>query len=991
MLGKRIINTATGAAPTPSCTTDTVQILDGAPFESVATYQFENNANDLTTNYNGTASNVTYTTGNFGQAAVFNGSSSVMTAPRSFSTSSAYSVSGWMNITSSAYTINCFYWQAAGTNTSGLYFQSDGSGGYSIKLEHKGQTNAAVAYTLPSQPTGFNHFVGTFDGSTGKIYMNGVEVASGNLDSKTDISNTIYIGGGYPYNNITYYRPVAGLDQVRIFNTALSAGAVTNLYNETVATASNTYINIPSLVAYYKMSDATDETGSYDGTPSNVNFNVAGKFGNAGEFNGSSSKIQLPQTYGAEGETFSYSFWINTTTNGTSLTSDEYIISKRNGSNTFHINITDSGKLMVNDWRGTPVVRVQSTTTVTDGTWRHIVFTYNNTVGRVYINGVQETSMDFTGDLVTQSISNGNTIGLFDAGGRAYTGSIDQVRIFNRAITATEVTTLYNEVQCIPTIVPTDYFNTVIYDGQATDKTISEVGFQPDLTWVKCRDIANSHVLSDSVRGGNGTTLYSLFSDLTNAESSSNQIKSFTNNGFELWGDRSAVNRLNQDYVAWNWKAGGDDVLNQDGTIDSQVSANVDAGFSIVSYTGAGSVKTVGHGLSQPPELMFIKNRANRHGAAYHSGVNSTGYLFTTTYGSEPFNSARNDWFNNSTPPTSSVFTVKSYDGAGNETQNYVGNYTGNNYIAYCFHSVDGYQKVGSYTGNRPTDVVIYTGFRPAFVMIKCDASGESWTILDNERGDNLLHPNTSGAEQSYTGVSLTSTGFIVHDSGLSNTNGATHIYLAIAEEVFVPDNFFNDDSTVATYKLDGDAGDDSGNGYNGTASNVTYAAGKFDDAAVFNGSSYITTSLDFDSLTDYSISMWIYISATPSASDIFAGTIQNSGALNGIYLSIQTDRTIRFFERNSSTNASSLTSTDTINAGSWNHILVVRNGGTNLLYINNGTAVSTSNGTITHAEDFTIGRGGAHTSGLFEGKIDQVRIFDRALDSGEVTQLYNE
>jgi hypothetical protein len=161
---------------------------------------------------------------------------------------------------------------------------------------------------------------------------------------------------------------------------------------------------------------------------------------------------------------------------------------------------------------------------------------------------------------------------------------------------------------------------------------------------------------------------------------------------------------------------------------------------------------------------------------------------------------------------------------------------------------------------------------------------------------------------------------------------------------------------------------------------------------AAFNGSSsYITTSLDFDSLTDYSISMWIYISAAPSPSDIFAGTIQDSGALNGFYLSVQTDRTIRFFERNGSTNVSSLTSTDTINVGSWNHLLAVRNGGTNLLYINNGTAVSTSNGTITHAEGFTIGRGGAHTSSLFNGKIDQVRIFNKALDSGEVDDLYLE
>ena len=376
------------------------------------------------------------------------------------------------------------------------------------------------------------------------------------------------------------------IDQVRIFNTALSAGAVTSLYNETVATASNSYINVPSCVVYYKMSDATDETGSYDGTPTNVNFNVAGKFGNAGDFNGSSSKIQLPQTYGAEGETFSYSFWINTTTNGTGLTSDEYIISKRNGSNTFHINITDSGKLMVNDWRGTPVVRVQSTTTVTDGTWRHIVFTYNNTVGRVYINGVQETSMDFTGDLATQSISNGNTIGLFDAGGRAYTGKLDQVRIFNRAITANEVTTLYNEVECIPTIVPTDYFNTVLYTGNGGTQSITSLDFQPDLVWLKSRETTRNHILSTSVQ----QQYNYLSANLTNAEATSSaRITSLDSNGFTV-GSSANVNENNTDYVAWNWKAADTTTTiaaNTVGnTIASDVRANTDAGFSIVSYTG---------------------------------------------------------------------------------------------------------------------------------------------------------------------------------------------------------------------------------------------------------------------------------------------------------------------------------------------------------------------------------------------------------------------
>jgi hypothetical protein len=235
------------------------------------------------------------------------------------------------------------------------------------------------------------------------------------------------------------------------------------------------------------------------------------------------------------------------------------------------------------------------------------------------------------------------------------------------------------------------------------------------------------------------------------------------------------------------WKAGGTAVSNTEGSITSSVSANPDAGFSIVKYDGAtnattdtsnngGSYWNVGHGLSSPPEMVIVKK--TNAGGGWYVGFNLSGvgsfdigsHLVLNATAAKVDTTSDILWGNQN--PTSTTFGLGGWD---------VVNRNGDSYIAYCFHSVDGYQKVGSYTGNRPTDVVIDTGFAPRFVMIKCNASGESWTVVDSSREDNLLHPNTSGAEQSYTGVSLTSTGFTVHDSGLSNTNGATHIYLAIA------------------------------------------------------------------------------------------------------------------------------------------------------------------------------------------------------------------
>ena len=240
--------------------------------------------------------------------------------------------------------------------------------------------------------------------------------------------------------------------------------------------------------------------------------------------------------------------------------------------------------------------------------------------------------------------------------------------------------------------------------------------------------------------------------------------------------------------------------------------------------------------------------------------------------------------------------------------------------------------------------------------------------------------------------ASLTMLGSIdqvrIFNSALSATE-VTDLY----DEQYCFDNFFNDDSTVATYKLNNTALDDLGR-YNGTASNVTYGAGEFGDAAVFNGSSsYVTTSLDFSNLTDYSISMWVYKDADVTA--FFAGTI-DSAAKNGIYIrwsdsANSNSNRVGFLERNSSTTANQIHSTDAYTFGQWLNVVVVRDGNTNFLYVNGTAQGSITNAGITHSVDFTMGRAGAYNNILLDGKLDQVRIFDRALDSTEVTALYNE
>jgi hypothetical protein len=257
-------------------------------------------------------------------------------------------------------------------------------------------------------------------------------------------------------------------------------------------------------------------------------------------------------------------------------------------------------------------------------------------------------------------------------------------------------------------------------------------------------------------------------------------MTSFDSDGFTNGAD-NGVNESGQTYVAWCWNAGGTAVSNTDGTITSSVSANTTAGFSIVSYTGTGSNATVGHGLSVTPEMIIVKERGNADSwGVFHTSLGNTKMIYLN----ELIGAGTHTTYWNDTSPTSSVFSVGSDNKANGS------NAAG--MIAYCWHSVEGYSKFGKYTGNGDADgPFIYTGFRPAFVLIKkSNSSGTSWVIFDNKRlGYNpsnwTLAPSNSNveAEGGNGEIDLYSNGFKCrdNDSGV-NADDDTYIYMAFAE-----------------------------------------------------------------------------------------------------------------------------------------------------------------------------------------------------------------
>jgi hypothetical protein len=343
---------------------------------------------------------------------------------------------------------------------------------------------------------------------------------------------------------------------------------------------------------------------------------------------------------------------------------------------------------------------------------------------------------------------------------------------------------------------PTAYFNTVLYTGNGSTQSISGVGFQPDFTWIKERTSTSSHRLYDTLRGVNTY----LQSNSTDAEGTNagNGLTSFDADGFSL-GSNTAVNESGITHVAWNWKADNTSgSSNTDGTITSTVSANTTAGFSIVSYTGTGVAgDTMGHGLSQAPEVVIMKKRASngadgvRSWTVWNKDLTDGNYLYLNAtnaqFGGRFFGEVGNVTYPY-TEPTASLITF----GGVNTGQYQEVNYNGDDYIMYCFHSVEGYSKFGSYTGNGSTDgPFVYTGFRPAFVITKAYGSTSSWQMFDSKRSpynevDKRLRADTSGAEDTNLERDFLSNGFKIRTNNATlNGSGVNLIYMAFAESPF--------------------------------------------------------------------------------------------------------------------------------------------------------------------------------------------------------------
>ena len=331
-----------------------------------------------------------------------------------------------------------------------------------------------------------------------------------------------------------------------------------------------------------------------------------------------------------------------------------------------------------------------------------------------------------------------------------------------------------------------NFFNTKLYTGNGSTRSITGVGFTQDFTWIKSRSTAQAHYAFDTVRGA-ATQIYPASASSQDA-GQTNGLSAFTSDGFNL-GTEVGVNGNGATFASWNWKAGTAVSGNTSGSGTDKTytgSVNATAGFSIIKYVGNGTAgHTIPHHLGIAPKMVMVKSLSgNEDWMVYNKNSGAGNFLILNSTAAA---ASGTQW--NSTTPTNSVFSIGSNN---NMNQN------GNNFIAYCFAEKQGYSKFGSYAGNGNADgTFVYTGFKPAFVMTK-QTNGSDWWVINDTKRDPFnastlgIRPNDSAAESSdsaWTKDKL-SNGFKQRTAnGGSNGSGNTYIYIAFAEAPLVGTN----------------------------------------------------------------------------------------------------------------------------------------------------------------------------------------------------------
>ena len=697
------------------------------------------------------------------------------------------------------------YVLASGTDATRLYINASSGRIHLNNATDSFLMESSAAYTAYNNATGWIHIAFVKSSSTGYVFVNGTSYAAH--------SGSFTLGGDLDFNDLTISRNTTGIQgfisNLRIvkgsalYTSSFTPPAVplTNVTNTkllccqssssaTAATVAPGTITANGDVFATEFSDSTSANDSLIDTPTNYEAASGNNGGNYATLNPLAKGSILTLSNGNLDITSSGTYGNSHSTIGVS--SGKWYYEYTTSSATIGVGITKTlstgdapgnyaGSYCYITAGGNPYKQTGGSSSSygsvpSSGDVIGVAFDLDNGTITTYLNGVSQGAMYSS----NSDISSGATF-FAEIGDPTTSGNIDgSVNFGQRPFAYTPPTgyvSLCTQNLPDPTIADgSTAFDATLWTGNGTSQTITGLEFSPDLVWGKARSRTNTHWLMDTVRGAGQR----LVSAETSAEDTKTDILSaFTSDGFTIGGNGES-NFSNATYVGWAWDGGTSTVSNTDGSITSSVRANPSAGFSIATFTTPSSgTFTFGHELSAAPELILAKARDQSYSwAVYAKPVGNDKYLVLNTSAAAATGPIWND-----TTPTSSVVSGKASNFG-----------TSTDYVAYCFAPVDQYSSFGSFEGNGDADgTFVYTGFRPAFLLIKRTDASSSWYIFDSARStfnvvDDRLQAHSSNAENTNSAWNndFLSNGFKLRTTEIElNNSGSAYIYAAFAEHPF--------------------------------------------------------------------------------------------------------------------------------------------------------------------------------------------------------------
>src|SRR6266404_759654 len=361
-----------------------------APAGMIAWWKGEGDATDSQDDHNGTINDATFAPGEVGQAFTFDGTDDSVSIPDS---------NDW-NFGTGDFTFD-FWEKSSDTDrisalafdpnqgTSNLDFDFNDTFGLWVFWNSGGGTNGvnAIQVGSPGDYTNdqWHHIALTRSGSTFTLYIDGVNVGTANDSEAINLSgaNNNFIGSdsaGHFWNG--------SVDEVEIFNRALTADEVKGIYDAAGAGKCKAGVSPANMVSWWRAEgDAVDTKDGNDGTFNGTPTYSSGEVGQAFSFDGS-SYVSINDSPSLNPGTITVDAWVKTSTSGsfTGLVSKFNHSSSTTSDDSYNLSIEADGTVRWQFQTNAGGGGFNSPGSITDGSWHFLAGTYDGTIGTLYVD-----------------------------------------------------------------------------------------------------------------------------------------------------------------------------------------------------------------------------------------------------------------------------------------------------------------------------------------------------------------------------------------------------------------------------------------------------------------------------------------------------------------------------------------------------------------------------------------------------------------------------